>query len=212
MSEDGFDQQPHDIRTLATPQWNALKRSAIGQARDGRNRAIRQIFAASFAALRNAWRHNHAWWQARAALYAMTDRDLRDIGLVRGEIDAAIHPDAPARAGIVQHFSGRPAKPGVLRMTKAYWIVRVSVRDQQRYPDYLAAARPAFEKFGANFIVRGGAFEAMEGVARDRNVVVEFADRATATACYQSPEYQAAKSIRQQCADADFIIAEGAAA
>jgi len=28
-------------------------------------------------------------------------------------------------------------------MPKAYWIVRVSVRDAQRYPEYLAAARPA---------------------------------------------------------------------
>ena len=34
-------------------------------------------------------------------------------------------------------------------MPKAYWIVRVSVRDADRYPDYLTAARPAFEKFGA---------------------------------------------------------------
>ena len=96
-------------------------------------------------------------------------------------------------------------------MSKAYWIVRVSVRDEARYPDYLAAAKPAFEKFGARFIVRGGAFEAMEGNARDRNVVVEFADRATATACYRSPEYGAAKAIRQQYADADFIIIDGAA-
>jgi len=36
----------------------------------------------------------------------------------------------------------------------------------------------------------------MEGNARERNVVVEFRDRATAFACYQSPEYQAARSIR----------------
>ncbi len=41
-------------------------------------------------------------------------------------------------------------------MPKAYWIVRVSVRDPERYPEYLAAARPAFEKYGAHFIVRGG--------------------------------------------------------
>ena len=61
-------------------------------------------------------------------------------------------------------------------MPKAYWIVRVSVRQPERYPDYLAAARPAFEKFGAKFIVRGGPFELMEGQARDRNVVVEFTD------------------------------------
>ncbi|HEY1154009.1 MAG TPA: DUF1330 domain-containing protein [Pseudolabrys sp.] len=95
-------------------------------------------------------------------------------------------------------------------MPKAYWVVRVSVREPNRYPEYLAAAKPAFEKFGANFIVRGGPFEAMEGSSRDRNVVVEFKDLATAKACYQSPEYQAAKAIRQQISEADFIIIEGA--
>lgn len=95
-------------------------------------------------------------------------------------------------------------------MPKAYWIVRVSVRDPERYPNYLDAARPAFEKYGARFVVRGGLFETMEGHARDRNVVVEFADRETALACYRSPEYQAARSIRQKYADADFIIVDGA--
>lgn len=95
-------------------------------------------------------------------------------------------------------------------MAKAYWIVRVSVHRAARYPDYLDAARPAFEKFGARFIVRGGPFEAMEGKARDRNVVVEFADLATATACYHSDEYQAAKRIREANSTADFIIIEGA--
>ena len=95
-------------------------------------------------------------------------------------------------------------------MPKAYWIVRVSVRDEQRYPEYLAAAAPAFQKFGAKFIVRGGAFETMEGNARDRNVVVEFGDRPTALACYESPEYQSARTIRQKYAEADFIIIDGA--
>jgi uncharacterized protein (DUF1330 family) len=94
-------------------------------------------------------------------------------------------------------------------MTKGYWIVRVSVHDRERYPDNLAAAKPAFDKFGANFIVRGGPFDSMEGTSRDRNVVVEFKDLATAKACYQSPEYQAAKAIRQKYSDADFIIIEG---
>ena len=96
-------------------------------------------------------------------------------------------------------------------MPNGYWIVRVSVRDEARYPHYLAAARPAFEKFGARFLVRGGACIAMEGSARERNVVVEFKDRATALACYQSVEYQAARALRQQYADSDFVIVEGAA-
>jgi uncharacterized protein (DUF1330 family) len=97
-------------------------------------------------------------------------------------------------------------------MPKGYWIVRVSVRNADGYPKYLAAARPAFEKFGARFVVRGGKFDAMEGSSRERNVVVEFADYATALACYRSSEYQAAKAIRNNNADADFVIVEGSAA
>ena len=76
-------------------------------------------------------------------------------------------------------------------MSKAYWIVRVSVRDEQRYPEYLAAAGPAFQNFGAKFVVRGGAFETMEGSARDRNVVVEFKDRATARPAITAPNIRA---------------------
>lgn len=95
-------------------------------------------------------------------------------------------------------------------MAKGYWIVRVSMREPARYGEYVAVARPAFEKYGAHFVVRGGPFESMEGQARERNVVVEFKDVATAKACYNSPEYQAAKAIRTGIADADFIIIEGA--
>lgn len=95
-------------------------------------------------------------------------------------------------------------------MPKAYWIVRVTVRNPAEYPAYLTAARPAFEKFGARFLVRGGEFECMEGEARPRNVVVEFTNMATAFACYQSKEYQQAKAIRQANADTDFVIVEGA--
>lgn len=95
-------------------------------------------------------------------------------------------------------------------MPKGYWIVRVSVNNAERYPEYLAAARPAFEKYGARFLVRGGRYDAREGSSRERNVVIEFADFATAAACYDSPEYQVAKAIRTANAEADLVIAEGA--
>ena len=95
-------------------------------------------------------------------------------------------------------------------MPKGYWIVRVSVKNAERYPEYLAAARPAFEKYGARFLVRGGRYDAREGSSRERNIVIEFADFATAAECYDSPEYQAAKAIRPANAEADLVIAEGA--
>ncbi|MGZ2258734.1 DUF1330 domain-containing protein [Roseobacter sp. A03A-229] len=94
-------------------------------------------------------------------------------------------------------------------MSKGYWVVRVTVKNEANYPDYLAAAKPAFEKFGAQFLVRGGRFEAPEGAARGRNVVVQFADYETARACYASPEYAAARQIRMANAQADFLIVEG---
>ncbi|WP_368859920.1 DUF1330 domain-containing protein, partial [Curtobacterium sp. P97] len=48
-------------------------------------------------------------------------------------------------------------------MTKAYWIARVDVRDPERYKDYVSTAKPAFERYGANFIARGGTADAVEG-------------------------------------------------
>lgn len=94
-------------------------------------------------------------------------------------------------------------------MAKGYWIARVDVRDADRYKDYVSAAKPAFEKFGANFLARGGAFQRLEGDVRGRNVVIEFPSLQAAVDCYHSAEYQVAANIRQQCADAEMVVVEG---
>ena len=94
-------------------------------------------------------------------------------------------------------------------MAKGYWIARVDVHDAERYKDYVTTAKPAFERFGARFLARGGEHTAMEGLARARNVVIEFESTDVARACYNSPEYQAAAKIRQSCADAEMVIVEG---
>lgn len=94
-------------------------------------------------------------------------------------------------------------------MPKGYWIARVDVRDAEAYKDYVAAAKLAFDRFGAKFLARGGTAEAAEGPSRARNVVIEFASLKTAQDCYHSPEYQHAKSIRQKCADGEIVLVEG---
>lgn len=95
-------------------------------------------------------------------------------------------------------------------MAKGYWIAHVDVRDPERYKDYVATAKPAFERYGANFLARGGAWQAMEGKGRGRNVVIEFPSMQAALDCYNSDEYQAAKAIRITVADAEMVIVEGA--
>ena len=94
-------------------------------------------------------------------------------------------------------------------MAKGYWIARVDVRDPERYKDYVAAARPAFEKYGAVFLARGGRYERLEGQVRARNVVIEFPSLEAAHDCYHSPEYQVAAAIRQEVADTEMVIVEG---
>ncbi|MBL8894502.1 MAG: DUF1330 domain-containing protein [Rhizobiales bacterium] len=94
-------------------------------------------------------------------------------------------------------------------MAKGYWIATVTIRDPQRYPDYIAANKKAFDKYGAKFIVRGGAYETVKGTAGQRQVVIEFDSFETAKACFRSAEYQAALRIFETCADSNVVIAEG---
>lgn len=94
-------------------------------------------------------------------------------------------------------------------MAKGYWIARVDVSDPDAYQEYVKANAAAFKKYGAKFVVRGGAFEAREGTSRARNVVIEFPDYQTALDCYDSPEYQHAISFRTAASEGDLVIIEG---
>lgn len=94
-------------------------------------------------------------------------------------------------------------------MPKGYWIAHVDVRDVERYKDYVAAAKTAFEKHGAKFLARGGAVTELEDKARARNVIIEFPSVQAAVDCYNSAEYQIAAKIRQEAADAQMLVVEG---
>jgi uncharacterized protein (DUF1330 family) len=94
-------------------------------------------------------------------------------------------------------------------MPKGYWIAHVDVADPEAYKAYVAANAAPFAKYGARFLVRAAPYQVVEGKTRARQVVIEFADYETALACYRSPEYQAAKRLREGSSEADLVIAEG---
>jgi len=94
-------------------------------------------------------------------------------------------------------------------MPKGYWIPHIDVRDPEGYKGYMAATPPAHEKYEGVALVRGGKMEVVEGRARARVVLREFPDYAAALACYRSPEYQHAASLRKGKADLDLFIIEG---
>ncbi len=94
-------------------------------------------------------------------------------------------------------------------MPKGYWIPHIDVSNPEGYKAYMAATPPAHEKYAGTALIRGGQCEVVEGRARSRNVLREFADYATALACYRSPEYQSARVLRLPHSQCDFVIAEG---
>jgi uncharacterized protein (DUF1330 family) len=93
---------------------------------------------------------------------------------------------------------------------KGYWIAHVAVSNPERYKDYVAANAIAFRKYNARFLVRAGESVVAKGqLGGRRHVVIEFDSYATAKACYESPEYQAAAKIRDEASTSDLVIIEG---
>lgn len=95
-------------------------------------------------------------------------------------------------------------------MAKGYWVGHITVTEPDSYPDYVAKASAAIEKYGGRFLVRGGQAQLREGEVRTRNVVIEFESYERAIECYESDDYAPALALRQQYAMSDFVIAEGA--
>jgi len=94
-------------------------------------------------------------------------------------------------------------------MAKGYWIGRVDVHNEEGYKPYAAANGAIFKKYGGRYVVRGGKHTGVEGQARSRNVVIEFADYDAAMACYNSPEYQENIKRRTPHSIAELVVVEG---
>ena len=95
---------------------------------------------------------------------------------------------------------------------RAYWIALVDVHDSDAYQEYAKRASAAIEKFGGKPLARGGRKFGLEGAEPPgRVVVIEFESVERAQACYNSPEYQEARSYRANAADAQFMVVEGLA-
>ncbi len=92
----------------------------------------------------------------------------------------------------------------------AYVIVQVEVTDDEKYERYKALTPNTIRKYGGKFIVRGGRSESLEGDwAVARLVILEFPTYDRAKEWYSSPEYRAAKAVREGGANMIFTVVEG---
>ena len=94
-------------------------------------------------------------------------------------------------------------------MPKGYVISRVDILDPEAYARYAAAATKAIADHGGRPLARGGKYEALEGPARARNVILEFESYEAARAYYHSEQYQAARALRDGAAHMEMVLVEG---
>jgi uncharacterized protein (DUF1330 family) len=92
----------------------------------------------------------------------------------------------------------------------AYIIIKVSIDDPSLLKDYQAATPAIIEKYKGKFIVRGGATETLEGPEESRRtVILKFPELADAKAYYHSPEYSAARKLREGVGHFEVTIIDG---
>lgn len=95
-------------------------------------------------------------------------------------------------------------------MPKGYVIARGIVTNATQWGVYAAAAGDAIKKYGGKPLARGGQTTVAEGEGRARNVVIEFESYEAAKAYAFSPEYAAARKLREGAGMLDIVVVEGA--
>ena len=92
----------------------------------------------------------------------------------------------------------------------AYIVTQIEITDPETFETYRAQVPPILEKYGGEFIVRGGDREVLEGDwPWRRMVILKFPDREAAKAWHASAEYQGPKALRQAASKANMIVVDG---
>lgn len=92
----------------------------------------------------------------------------------------------------------------------AYIIVDIDVRNAAEYEDYKQQASRTIEKFGGEFLVRGGLATPLEGDWNPKRLVVlRFDSAERARAWWSSEEYAGPKALRQRTAYSRMVLVEG---
>lgn len=96
---------------------------------------------------------------------------------------------------------------------KAYIVGDITVRDPERYKQYVERAPHFVAKHEGKYLVRGGEVTSVEGDwSPARMVVLEFPSKQHALAFVQDPEYQEIAVDRQETTTSNLVIVEGVAA
>ena len=93
----------------------------------------------------------------------------------------------------------------------AYLIADTDVHDPAGYERYKALARPIAEKFGGQYLVRGGELRVDDDDlwSPTRLVIISFPDLTAAHSFLDSDEYAPVKEMRRQYAKSTVVMVDG---
>jgi uncharacterized protein (DUF1330 family) len=93
----------------------------------------------------------------------------------------------------------------------AYLVVDTVLDNPELYEDYKVRAKPLAERFGGEYLARGGNTTVKETDlwSPTRMVLVKFPDADAANRFYDSPEYQAILPISKKSARRTVFVLEG---
>jgi uncharacterized protein (DUF1330 family) len=93
----------------------------------------------------------------------------------------------------------------------AYLIVDTLLENPELYEEYKLRARPLIERFGGEYLARGGNLTIREADlwSPTRLVLIKFADAVAANRCLDSAEYQEILPICKKSARRTAIVLEG---
>jgi uncharacterized protein (DUF1330 family) len=96
-------------------------------------------------------------------------------------------------------------------MPKSYVVAQMLVNDTEAYKsEYATKVAATVHKFGGSYLIRGGDMTQLEGsLPYNRVAVLEFPDKTTALAWYNSEDYQSIIDGRKNNADTCLNIIDG---
>ena len=91
-----------------------------------------------------------------------------------------------------------------------YAIAQGRIDNREQFDAYLAAAGPTFAGHDVKILASDETPDVVEGeVPYPRTVIIQFNSAATFYRWYDSPEYQAARRLRETASAGTFILVQG---
>ena len=92
----------------------------------------------------------------------------------------------------------------------AFIIAQINIKNKKLYQGYLNQVTPTAEKYGGQYVVRGGKFKTMLGKwDYERTVIIKFPTYDIAMQWYNSKEYSDIRKIREDNSEGNLIVIEG---